>query len=285
MSIRGYIERTPEIELSEMKSASGEVIQVATIDCESIYYRNLNQALRQVADSGITHITLTHVNGQRYIGTALLGDDLAISVEGTAGQDLAMLLSGPRIEIQGNAQDGVANTMNDGEVIVHGSVGDAVGYGMRGGMLMVRGDAGYRAGIHMKEYEDKQPKLVIGGRAQDFLGEYMAGGTVAVLGLDKNGELAQGNTVGSIIGVGMGGGTIYVREASAALRCGEEAETTLCSPATTPELTSLITKFADEFAHDFKKKPEDLRSMLLAAEWSAIVARSARPFASLYTSM
>lgn len=283
MITRGYIERTPEVEISGTEF--GRAASRAIINCESIYYRNLNQALREVVESGIKHITLQHVNGQRYIGTALLGEELVISIEGTAGQDVAMLLNGPRIEVWGNGQDAVANTMNSGEVVVHGSVGDAVGYGMRGGALLVRGGAGYRTGIHMKEYQDKRPQIVIGGKAQDFLGEYMAGGTIAVLGLDANGEFADGDTVGSIVGVGMHGGTIYVRESARMLRCGEEAETTVCSPATTPELTSLITTYADEFAPDFGKNPEDLRSMLLAAEWSAISARSTRPFASLYTSM
>ena len=48
----------------------------------------------------------------------------------------------------------------------------------------LRDDVGYRAGIHMKEYGDKKPVLVIGGTAQDFFGEYMAGGIVILLGLN-----------------------------------------------------------------------------------------------------
>ena len=45
--------------------------------------------------------------------------------------------------------------MNEGEIIIHGLSGDATGYAMRGGRIFVEGDVGYRAGIHMKEYEEK----------------------------------------------------------------------------------------------------------------------------------
>jgi glutamate synthase domain-containing protein 3 len=57
----------------------------------------------------------------------------------------------------------------------------------------------------MKEDLGKRPVLVIGGSAQDFLGEYMAGGVVILLGL--------GNTQhrGNFIGTGMHGGVIYIR--------------------------------------------------------------------------
>jgi glutamate synthase domain-containing protein 3 len=36
----------------------------------------------------------------------------------------------------------------------------------------------------MKEYKEKKPVLVIGGTAQDFAAEYMAGGIMMILGLN-----------------------------------------------------------------------------------------------------
>lgn len=36
--------------------------------------------------------------------------------------------------------------------------------------------------FHMKEYKEKVPVLVIGGRTGSFLGEYQAGGIIVVLG-------------------------------------------------------------------------------------------------------
>ncbi len=40
----------------------------------------------------------------------------------------------------------------------------------------------------MKEYMDKVPKIVIGQKAGDFLGEYMAGGRIVVMGLELGPE-------------------------------------------------------------------------------------------------
>jgi glutamate synthase domain-containing protein 3 len=96
--------------------------------------------------------------------------------------------------------------MNDGRIVVHGSIGDAAGYAMRGGEIFVRGNAGYRAGIHMKAYREKSPLLVIGGSAGSFLGEYQAGGTIIVLGLDTDKKI-----VSFFPCTGMHGGRMYLR--------------------------------------------------------------------------
>jgi glutamate synthase domain-containing protein 3 len=61
----------------------------------------------------------------------------------------------------------------------------------------------------MKAYMDKLPTIVIGGKAGDFLGEYMAGGILLLLGMysDKPTEPIAGRSLGT----GMHGGVIYVR--------------------------------------------------------------------------
>ena len=82
-------------------------------------------------------------------------------------------MKGPLLTVYGNAQDGVGNTMDEGRIVIHGDAGDIVGHSMRGGKIFIRGDAGYRVGIHMKEYGEKKPTLVVGVTAQDFLGEYL----------------------------------------------------------------------------------------------------------------
>jgi glutamate synthase domain-containing protein 3 len=106
-----------------------------------------------------------------------------IEIFGTPGNDLGAFLYGHQIRVHGNAQDGVGNTMDAGEIVVEGRAGDVLGFSMRGGKIFVRDSVGYRTALHMKEYEDKRPVLVIGGTSQDFLGEYMAGGIVILLGL------------------------------------------------------------------------------------------------------
>ena len=134
---------------------------IATVDCRSIYYTYVNEAVRRAFDEGAHTVRLDNVNGQRYIGTGLSGEGRRIEVHGTPGQALGMFMDGPTIEVFGNAQDGVGNTMNAGQVIVHGSAGDVLGYGMRCGRIFIEGDVGYRVGIHMKAYKDLRPVLVL----------------------------------------------------------------------------------------------------------------------------
>lgn len=162
------------------------------------YYRELNEEINQAIAAGETEFELTRVFGQRYIGDALQAP-VHINIQGTPGNDMAAFMDGATIEVHGNGQDQVGNTMNDGAIIIHGRCGDATGYGMRGGSIYVRDDCGWRNGIHMKEYQDKCPTLVIGGDAGSFLGEYMAGGIILLLG-----------TPGRYLATGMHGGVIYL---------------------------------------------------------------------------
>ena len=97
---------------------------------------------------------------------------------------MAAFMDGPTLIVHNNAQDDVSNTMNAGKVVVHGHAGDVLGYGMRG-QALCKGDAGFRVGIHMKGYMDKAPVMIIGGTAGNFFGEYMAGGVLILLGINK----------------------------------------------------------------------------------------------------
>jgi len=131
---------------------------------------------------GAGAITVRNINGQRYIGTNL-NADVRLELWGTPGNDLGAFMNGPRIVVRGNGQDGIGNTMNGGEIIAHRHAGDTLGLAARGGTIRVRDAARCRAGIHMKEYGERHPLIVIGGTAQDFMGEYMAAGILVVLGL------------------------------------------------------------------------------------------------------
>ena len=85
--------------------------------------------------------------------------------------------------------------------------------------MFIEGYAGYRVGIHMKEYYDKVPKIVIGSKAGDFLGEYMAGGRIVVLGLGlEEGEPAAGR----FFGTGMHGGKMFIRGSVSEALMGKE---------------------------------------------------------------
>src|SRR3990172_9027528 len=188
-------------------SAVSSKEKVFTIDAAGMHYKVLNAKLREAVAAGIQRIDLINVYGQRYIGTDL-NKPVEIHIYGVPGNDLGSFMDGPHIVVHGNAQDGCGNTMNSGTIIIHGLAGDITGLSARGGKVFVRDDVGYRAGIHMKEFGDKRPALVIGGTAQDFLGEYMAGGVLVLLGLTlENG----GRHRASFIGTGMHGGAIYLR--------------------------------------------------------------------------
>jgi glutamate synthase domain-containing protein 3 len=240
---------------------------VFTINASNMHYRDLNFLLKSHSNK-TKRIDIYNVNGQRYIGTGLKSN-VEIHIYGTPGNDLAAFMDGPTIYVHGNAQDGVGNTMNSGKVIVYGRAGDVAGYAMRGGKIFIRDDAGYRVGIHMKEYGDQKPILVVGGTVQDFLGEYMAGGILVVLGLTlNNGESHKAKFVGT----GMHGGTIYVRGRVAHIGKEvkimelEENDMSLLKPSSRNSAATLT-----------------LTNEILTGEFKKLIPFSTRPYGRTYT--
>src|SRR5512136_811836 len=176
------------------------------IDAKGLHYTSLNRKIRAAIADGVKEIVIDNVLGQRFIGDGIRGNDVTITLNGVPGGDLAMFMSGPTIIVHGNADHAPGNTMDSGRVIIHGSAGDAVSHSMRGGRVYVRDNIGYRGGIHMKQYQEKRPILVVGGMARAFLGEYMAGGLIIVLGLNGIPPIAERG-----VGSGIHGGEIFVR--------------------------------------------------------------------------
>ena len=243
---------------------------VLKIDATGIYYRELNARLRNVVSNGVQRIKLHSVYGQRYIGTNL-DKPVEIEIFGTPGNDLGAFMNGPRIVVRGNAQDGCGNTMNSGEIIVHGHAGDIIGLSARGGKIFVREDVGYRAGIHMKEYQDNKPVLVIGGTAQDFLGEYMAGGILILLGLN----LAEGeHHKAKFIGTGMHGGIIYLRGSIEGYQLGKEVGVAELEEKDYQILRQLVAEFATYFGYEIEE--------ILRHNFIKLFPRWLRPYGRLY---
>ena len=240
---------------------------VATVNAENLHYRDLNFLLKS-HNNPIKEAHIRNVNGQRYIGTGLQGK-VELHIYGTPGNDLAAFMDGPTIYVHGNAQDGVGNTMNSGKVVVYGHAGDIAGYSMRGGKIFIRDDAGYRVGIHMKEYGSQKPILVVGGTAQDFLGEYMAGGILVILGLTlKDGE----GHKAKFVGTGMHGGIIYLRGKVAHM--GKEVKIMELEEGDMALLRPLI----EEFCNYFKFDP----NTVLTEEFKKLIPCSTRPYGRLY---
>jgi glutamate synthase domain-containing protein 3 len=218
------------------------------IDAGNLHYRELNRRIREAVAAGEKRFELVNVNGQRYIGDGIKGDDVVIEIHGVPGNDLGAFMDGPTIRVRGNAQDAVANTMNAGRIIVEGHAGDVLGYGMRGGELFVRGSVGYRVGIHMKAYRGTRPVLVAGGTAGDFLGEYMAGGLLIILGLERR---PGDPLVGDWCATGMHGGTLYLRGEIEPWRVASQFATVRpADEADREEIRSHVEAFCEAFSLD-----------------------------------
>ncbi len=235
-----------------------------TLDAKSMDFTRLNEAVRQSEDRTVE---LNGICGQRYIGSGLSGRE--ISIHGTPGNALGAYLNGSEIRVFGNAQDATGDTMNSGRIFIYGSAGDACGYAMRGGRIFIRGGAGYRAGIHMKAYGENRPVLVIGGRAGDFLGEYQAGGIIAVLGIG-----VEGCCVGPFCGTGMHGGRIILRGEAPCDLPGQVAVRE-AAKEDLAELSGYIGEFCLAFGYD--------ADALLKERYCVLEPNSKNPYHRLYT--
>jgi glutamate synthase domain-containing protein 3 len=154
--------------------------------------------------------------------------------------------------------------------VIYGHAGDIPGYSMRGGKIFIRDDVGYRAGIHMKEYQDLKPTMVIGGSARDFLGEYMAGGVIVLLGLNlQSGECHKTKFVGT----GMHGGVIYT--CADITHFGKEVEAMPVDESDVQVIQGLVKEFCSYFRFDFDE--------IMNRKFAKIVPVSHRPYGRLYT--
>jgi glutamate synthase domain-containing protein 3 len=240
------------------------------IDAKGMHYTPLNKQIRAAVASGVKEIVLNNVLGQRFIGNGLRGDDVKITINGVPGGDLGMFMSGPECVVYGNADHASGNTMDSGTLVVHGSSGDAVAHSMRGGKVFVRDSIGYRGGIHMKEYGDKRPILVVGGTSHSFLGEYMAGGLILILGIGHEVSVHDRG-----IGSGIHGGEIIIRGNVNEKLLGVGAKTVDFTEDDLERLAPIIKEFCGRF--DIDPTP------FLDTNYSRIVPASSRPFAGKYT--
>lgn len=241
-----------------------------TIEAGLTRYEKINDQIKKELASK-SKVTVKNVNGQRYIGCAL-DSGKTVEIYGTPGNDMACYLNGGRVVVYGNCQDAVGNTMNGGEIVVHGHSGDAMGYGMRDGQIYIRDNVACRGGIHMKEFRQMRPVLVIGKNAGSFLGEYMAGGTIVLLGLGlKRGEKLFGTHCAS----GMHGGKIFVRGNFPKENLSSNIKVTALTDEDTKELENYVKKYCKYFNEDYNK--------VMLKPFKKLVPATSRPYANLYT--
>ncbi|PWM71522.1 MAG: glutamate synthase [Bacillota bacterium] len=234
------------------------------INANNTGYKELNEQIRRSGGD----CRLTGCLGQRFIATGL--SERKIIVEGTAGNALGAYLNGSEIIVRGNAQDAVGDTMNDGKIVIHGNIGDAAGYAMRGGGIFVKGNAGYRVGIHMKEYKNKVPVIVVGGKTGSFLGEYQAGGIIIVLGLEKS-ERA---IVGNFPCMGMHGGKMLLRSGCENLKFPKNVHAVRAGKEDMEEFCEYISEFCELFDCD--------RREILNSEFTLVTPDSKNPYKQMY---
>ena len=144
----------------------------------------------------------------------------------------------------------------------------------RGGCVYILGDAGYRAGVHMKAYEENRSTLVVGGRTGSFLGEYLAGGLIVVLGLGYEGE----DVTGFFCGNGMYAGTIYLRTAKAPVNLSDKL---VLRHVDEKEREAVLRPVVAPFAATFSLDVEEC----LSGDFIAIEADKSKTYSQLYAAV
>ena len=234
------------------------------IDVTNLNYKAVNDSLRDTREN----CTLIGCCGQRFIAAGM--SNLVITVDGVPGNALGAYLNGAKITVNANAQDAVGDTMNDGEIVIHGNIGDAAGYAMRGGEIYVKGSAGYRAGIHMKQYKDKVPVIVIGGITGSFLGEYQAGGLIVVLGLNSNGH----RIVGNFPCTGMHGGKMFLRGNCDDIEFPSQVTARTATDADIEEIRNYISRYCELFGYNSEE--------ILDSPFTVVTPDSKNPYKQMY---
>ena len=234
------------------------------IDTNGMDHRQINEAIRKTPGGCV----LAGCCGQRFIAAGMSGQDIEIS--GVPGNALGAYLNGSTVTVRGNAQDAVGDTMNEGSIIVHGNIGDAAGYAMRGGKIFVKGNAGYRAGIHMKEYREKKPVIIIGGRTGSFLGEYQAGGIIVVLNLvDPASKI-----VGYFPCTGMHGGKMFLRSDCKDIEFPKQVTARPAEAQDIEEIKEYVTEFCRIFSYNEKE--------VLSGPFTVVTPDSRNPYKQMY---
>ena len=234
------------------------------LNISGLGYREVNEKLRNSKDN----CTLLGCCGQRFIAAGM--SDKAITIDGVPGNALGSYLNGASITVNANAQDAVGDTMNEGKIVVHGNIGDAAGYAMRGGKIFVKGDAGYRAGIHMKAYQEKIPVIVIGGVAGSFLGEYQAGGIIAVLGLGAK----KRKIVGNFPCTGMHGGKMFLRGTCSDIVFPKQVNVKKAGSQDLDEINQYNSEYCKLFHFDLDK--------ILDSPFTVVTPDSKNPYKQMY---
>jgi glutamate synthase domain-containing protein 1/glutamate synthase domain-containing protein 3 len=170
------------------------------IDAEHIEYNKLDNEIMKLNKK---NVTVNNVSGQRYVGIKFTDKNINLKMYGNMGNCLMNLNENNDTTVYGNVADDCCDSMSGGKVKIFGNAGDILGQALNNGRIYVNGDVGNRCGIQMRAYKENMPYIVINGKFDDYLGEYMSGGVIIALS-------NYGDCTGKYIGSGMIGGKIYI---------------------------------------------------------------------------
>jgi glutamate synthase domain-containing protein 3 len=122
----------------------------------------------------------------------------------------------------------------------------------------------------MKEYKEKKPVIVIGGKAGSFLGEYLAGGIIVVLGIGS-----EDIPVWYFTGTGMHGGKIFIRTNKELTSLPTQVTAKVADNTDRQEITPYINEFAGYFGMDAGRLLED--------RYYVLKPNAKNPYKQLYT--
>ncbi|WP_337860516.1 hypothetical protein [Ferroplasma sp.] len=170
------------------------------INAENIEYNRLDD---EIIKTNKKNVTVKNVSGHRYIGIKFTNKNINLNLYGNAGNCLMNLNKNNNATVYGNVADDCCDSMSGGIVKIFGNAGDILGQALSNGKIYVNCNAGNRCGIQMRAYKENKPFIVINGKFDDYLGEYMSGGTIIAF---SNYQQYTGKYIGS----GMIGGKIYI---------------------------------------------------------------------------
>ncbi len=174
--------------------------------------RILEEIIQDAVALGHRRLEITAC-GQHGIGGRLwtAGEEpVHIKIKGHSGQRLGSLgFPNTFIENMGPASDDVGWLNAGAEIIIHGNAANGTANGMAQGKVLVDGNIGAR-GMTMTKHNPRfdPPELWVLGSAGDYFGEFMAGGTAVICGLDAQNP---DNVLGYRPFVGMVGGRAFYR--------------------------------------------------------------------------
>lgn len=122
----------------------------------------------------------------------------------------------------------------------------------------------------MKEYEDKKPIITVGGTVGSFLGEYLAGGIIIVLGLNTD-----ACPVGNFTGTGMHGGKILIRSQEEPKYLPKQ----VCVNRADEEDLRSVKEYLEEFAALFGYGMDEIMSK----SFYRLTPNARNPYKRLYT--